>query len=211
MSAVQGDIRPQASMWDYDGFVELAKLLKQSHSDVGQQEAALQVLLYLTPKQIMWVFGALYRASPAQACEFFAWGSAIASAFLVGPSVVEQGPVHLGAEEARTDLYSTVKIRKCRFLTESGDCVGMCTNMCKIPAQRFFAEHVGVPVSMEPNFEDGSCKMVFGKTPPAAEDDEALQEPCKKSNCSVYQDFVLTGKSGLCAPSGHHEVGTRAD
>jgi hypothetical protein len=35
-----------------------------------------------------------------------------------------------------------VKIKKCRYLESSG-CVGMCTNMCKLPTQKFFTETFG--------------------------------------------------------------------
>ena len=31
---------------------------------------------------------------------------------------------------------------------------------------------------MEPNFEDYSCEMVFGKAPPPAKSDEAARQPC---------------------------------
>lgn len=35
-----------------------------------------------------------------------------------------------------------MKIQKCRYLESSG-CVGMCTNMCKLPTQRFFTDTFG--------------------------------------------------------------------
>lgn len=46
-----------------------------------------------------------------------------------------------------------------RLVQESG-CVGQCVNVCKIPTQLFFNQHFGVPLTMKPDFEDLSCKMV---------------------------------------------------
>lgn len=39
-------------------------------------------------------------------------------------------------------LLTGVTIKKCRYLESSG-CVGMCTNMCKLPTQRFFTDTFG--------------------------------------------------------------------
>eukprot|EP00434_Breviolum_minutum_P008161 symbB.v1.2.007195.t1/scaffold436.1/size343649/27 len=70
-----------------------------------------------------------------------------------------------------------VKIEKCRWLERSG-CVGMCVGLCKRPMQRMFGEVLGMPLSMEPNMEDLSCTMVFGKTPVEWEKDELREQPC---------------------------------
>ena len=48
------------------------------------------------------------------------------------------------------------------------------------------AEDVGFPMSMEPNFEDGSCKMVWGKAPAPLDQDPALREPCRFAACRMY-------------------------
>ena len=39
---------------------------------------------------------------------------------------------------------------------------------------------MGMPLYMEPNFEDLSCKMVFGQTPPPLEQDDVMGQPCFK-------------------------------
>ena len=59
-------------------------------------------------------------------------------------------------------MRSTVHIKKCRYLEDSG-CTGMCVNMCKMPTQTFFTDDFGLPLTMTPNFEDLSCDMVFGQ------------------------------------------------
>lgn len=35
---------------------------------------------------------------------------------------------------------------------ESG-CKGMCMNICKLPAEQFFDKHLGLPLTVTPNFE----------------------------------------------------------
>nr|CAB3491883.1 unnamed protein product [Digitaria exilis] len=64
---------------------------------------------------------------------------------------------------------------------ESTNCVGMCTNLCKIPCQNFIKDSLGTAVYMSPNFEDMSCEMIFGQQPP--EDDPALKQPCFRTKC----------------------------
>jgi len=53
-----------------------------------------------------------------------------------------------------------VKIEKCRFLEET-KCAGSCMHTCKIPTQAFMQEHMGVPLYMEPNYEDFSCEVRY--------------------------------------------------
>ncbi len=43
-------------------------------------------------------------------------------------------------------------------------------------SQAFFTEQLGMPLSMEPNFEDYSCEMVFGRVPPPTEEDPAYKQ-----------------------------------
>ena len=35
----------------------------------------------------------------------------------------------------------------------------MCVNLCKAPTQEFFTHALGMPLTMEPNFEDYSCQV----------------------------------------------------
>ncbi|KAK2987117.1 hypothetical protein RJ640_019677 [Escallonia rubra] len=45
---------------------------------------------------------------------------------------------------------NVVYIKKCRFLEET-NCVGMCTNLCKMPSQTFIKNSLGTPVNMVPS------------------------------------------------------------
>jgi hypothetical protein len=38
---------------------------------------------------------------------------------------------------------------------------------------------------MNPNFEDLSCKMVFGQAPPAITEDAVYNQPCFAGQCSM--------------------------
>lgn len=81
--------------------------------------------------------------------------------FLVGPSKTEAW-LHPSGEQ----WQSRVVIERCRFLTEAG-CKGMCIGLCKSPTEQFFNEQLGLPLSMEPNFENGTCTMTWGERPRA--------------------------------------------
>jgi len=101
---------------------------------------------------------------------FFAW--------LVGPMETVEVDVEQPGGGGTLTQRSGVKIEKCRYLAESG-CAAMCVNLCKSPCQTFFTNELGMPLYMEPNFEDGSCLMVFGQQPPALDDDPCIsKQPC---------------------------------
>lgn len=40
-----------------------------------------------------------------------------------------------------------VHVCRCRYLEETG-CASVCINSCKLPTQRFFAEDMGLPLTM---------------------------------------------------------------
>ncbi|KAI3819366.1 hypothetical protein L1987_13195 [Smallanthus sonchifolius] len=105
--------------------------------------------------------------------EFLAIFTTVAFRWLVGPSEVRE--LELEGKKER----NVVHITKCRFLEEA-NCVGMCTNLCKMPTQEFIKKTFGIPVNMVPNFDDMSCEIIFGQDPPAEEDDPAFKEPCYK-------------------------------
>jgi hypothetical protein len=155
----------------FRGMVEVSRALMKGKNAEQQRQAVLEgfptvsqtfrKLFPYTPK------GAEINASITPM--FFQW--------LVGPCSVNKIEV-----PGHGELNSGVKIEQCRYLKES-NCVGLCVNLCKIPTQTFFTEQLGVPLTMDPNFEDYSCQMSFGVAPPSLEEDEALQHPCLKE-CS---------------------------
>jgi hypothetical protein len=44
--------------------------------------------------------------------------------------------------------------------------------------QAFMKYDMGIPLTMEPNYEDYSCQFKFGVEPPPRETDEALKVGC---------------------------------
>ena len=53
-------------------------------------------------------------------------------------------------------------VEKCKLLQES-NCKGMCLNIFKLPAQDFFRDTLGVPLTVSPNFETQECQWSFGR------------------------------------------------
>jgi hypothetical protein len=81
--------------------------------------------------------------------------------FLVGPS---------RPNRRKDGQVGGLVVEKCKFLQESG-CKGLCLHQCKLPAQQFFAEELGLPLTVIPNFVTQECQWSFGETPlPPAED-----------------------------------------
>ena len=81
--------------------------------------------------------------------------------FLVGPSYPNRRKDgHLGG----------LVVEKCKFLQESG-CKGLCLHQCKLPAQEFFQDGLGLSLTVSPNFVTQECQWSFGETPlPPSED-----------------------------------------
>ncbi|CAM9194912.1 unnamed protein product [Ectocarpus sp. 12 AP-2014] len=93
--------------------------------------------------------------------------------FLVGPNKLDA---------RKDDTPGGVFVERCRFLEET-NCKGLCTNMCKIPTERFFEETLGLAMAMEPDFDTYECRLSFGLESPAMEEDDTVPRGCL-SGCS---------------------------
>ncbi len=159
----------------YSGFVDLSKQMMQGRNAQQQQIIVAKVLQSLVPAPVLWAIRTFF--SPTQlVCVLNAWFAARLFEWLVGPCEVAEAEIDLADGTVRSQR-SAVYIKKCRYLADSG-CVGMCVNMCKVPTQDFFTEKFGIPLTLTPNFEDLSCKMVFGQIPPTPATDAAYNQPC---------------------------------
>ncbi|KAG0461775.1 hypothetical protein HPP92_020251 [Vanilla planifolia] len=163
--------------WDYESFVDVSKRVMVGRSRKQQEEVVREVLLSMLPPGAPAQFRKLFpptkwaaEFNAALTVPFFHW--------LVGPSEV------IEVEVNGTKQRSGVHIKKCRYLENSG-CVGMCVNMCKLPTQDFFTNEFGLPLTMNPNFEDMSCDMVYGQPPPPFEEDPVSKQPCYSNICSL--------------------------
>ncbi|CAM9229740.1 unnamed protein product [Ectocarpus fasciculatus] len=96
--------------------------------------------------------------------------------FLVGPNKLDA---------RKDDTPGGVFVERCRFLEET-NCKGLCTNMCKIPTERFFEETLGLTMAMEPDFDTYECRLSFGLESPAMEEDETVPRGCL-SGCSCKE------------------------
>lgn len=70
----------------------------------------------------------------------------------------------------------TATAERCRFL-ESAQCASVCVNICKAPSQAWLSGDFGMPVHIEPNYDDLSCRWRFGVTPPPLLEDDAVKVP----------------------------------
>jgi hypothetical protein len=105
-------------------------------------EAAMRVLNSLFPGWLPPAFATVFSGPLPR---FAAWINAVVTVlvtqWLMGPS------------RMASDGSATVEIERCRYLEESG-CVGTCMNSCKRATEGFFIESMGLPVYIEPNFDD---------------------------------------------------------
>lgn len=153
----------------YRGMVDVSRALMKKLPRASEQSAAV---IKGFPKVAPW-FRKLFpysswgaeanaRITPA----FFSW--------LVGPAKVREEKV---VDFRGNEVRSAVKIERCRYLAESR-CVGMCVNLCRTPVQSFFAEEMGVPLRITPNFEDFSCVFEFGVEAVSEEEDDVVKVGC---------------------------------
>jgi hypothetical protein len=164
----------------YDGFVDLSQQIMVGRTPQQQQELVEVILKSLVPSPVLYLIRTLF--SPTKlVCESNAWFAVVLFEWLVGKSEIQEVEI-IDKNNQIIKQKSGVKIKKCRYLEESG-CVGMCINMCKMPTQKFFTESFGIPLTMTPDFEDLSCEMVFGKNPPPLETEEASRHPCLQTYC----------------------------
>jgi Beta-carotene isomerase D27-like, C-terminal len=164
----------------YGGVVDLSKQIMQGRNAQQQQVIVNRVLQSIVPAPVLWAIRTFF-APTRLVCVLNAWFAARMFEWLVGPCEVAEAEIDLADGTVRSQP-SAVYIKKCRYLADSG-CVGMCVNMCKVPTQTFFTDKFGIPLTMTPNFEDLSCKMIFGQIPSDPAVDDAYNQPCLQLQC----------------------------
>ena len=60
-----------------------------------------------------------------------------------------------------------------------------CLCLAQIPTEDFFTNQFGLPLTMNPNFEDLSCEMIFGQKALPLEQDEVYKQPCFAHECKL--------------------------
>ncbi|KAJ6802074.1 beta-carotene isomerase D27, chloroplastic [Iris pallida] len=161
----------------YESLIEAASAVAMNFDAKNQQQLVIKALKKALPPVISYMIKIIAPPSKVSR-EFFSLFTTIFFPWLVGHCEVRESEFQGKREK------NVVYIPKCRFL-EGTNCVGMCTNLCKMPTQKFIQDSFGMPLYMVPNFEDMSCEMIFGQHPP--EDDPALKQPCYKKLCIAKQ------------------------
>jgi len=162
---------------DYQGLMELTAALNARYSNRQEvQHVAQNVLRSLFPSWLPGQYAVLFsRPFPAFSARMNAWATKWAGTWLMGECEINDCEIDGGGIGEKQGLL----VKRCRFLEESG-CASVCVNSCKIPTQNFFIQDMGLPLTMEPDYETGECQFSFGLTPNLATEFDAKDTPCLK-------------------------------
>jgi len=169
----------------YEDFVRVAKAIMGHKRTVEQQEALIRRALNSSIPGGSGLFRLLlgsHGGTSKHVAELNAWAASWMFTWLVGETEVHMTTV-LGPDGQPREQASVLHIKKCRYLEASG-CQSACLNLCKAPTQAFFTQEASLPTTLEPDFSNLSCNIVFGQTPASREQDEAFQQPCFSMSCS---------------------------
>lgn len=158
----------------YQGIIDLTRRLNALGSPRDTQVLTRRILNSLFPGWLPPAFKIMFaRPLPTLSYRLNAFATWLTCQWLMGECDINDVEIDGG----EIGQGHGVLVRRCRYLEESG-CVGVCINSCKIPTQEFFEKDMGLPLTMEPNYETFECQFSFGKTPLPKEQDEAFQSAC---------------------------------
>ncbi|XP_042011908.1 beta-carotene isomerase D27, chloroplastic-like isoform X3 [Salvia splendens] len=127
----------------YEGLVEAATMASRRFNSIQQKGVVIDTLKAALPAPLLLLIKK--TAPPSKfSRELFAVFTTIFFAWLIGPCQVKESEF-----EGRKE-NNVVYVPKCRFLEET-NCVGMCTNLCKMPSQLFIKDSLGMPITMVPS------------------------------------------------------------
>lgn len=104
--------------------------------------------------------------------------------FLVGPSYPNR---------RKDGKLGGLVVEKCKFLQES-NCKGICLHQCKLPAQQFFKDELGLALTVQPNFETQECQWSFGQEPVDPAEDPSFPKGCVVG-CPSRQQIAASGSN----------------
>ncbi|KAJ7558603.1 hypothetical protein O6H91_04G047500 [Diphasiastrum complanatum] len=147
--------------WDskkegYDGLIEVSRhLMAKYKTSPHIEEATVRILKSLFPSFLLPLFRRLIvpLAGGKIAAVMTARVTQATCQWLMGPCRVNHVELSDGSL-----LASGVLVERCKYLEES-KCASICVHTCKLPTQSFIKSEMGVPLAMEPNFEDFSCQV----------------------------------------------------
>lgn len=165
---------------DYAAIAELAATMNQKYPPAEIQKRAQKVLIALFPSWMPPWYKILFsQPFPAFSARMNAWATWVAGTWLMGDCEINNVPIEFDSndEVTRVGRQQGLLVKRCRFLEEAG-CASVCVNSCKIPTQTFFLENMGLPLTMEPNYETFECQFSFGRMPNITTETAALRTPC---------------------------------
>ena len=111
---------------------------------------------------------------------------------LLSPTLLSSGPSRINRR--KDGQVGGMVVEKCKFLQESG-CKGLCLHQCKLPAQQFFKDTLGLPLTVSPDFATQSCQWSWGEEPLPPEADPSFPKGCL-SACPTRSELRLAVASG---------------
>ena len=168
---------------DYRAVTELATDLNRryQHDNTAVQARAVAVLRNLFPAWLPKQYAVLFsRPFPGLAARMNAWATRVLGTWLMGECEINDVVVVDSNNNNNTTVVlknQGLLVQRCRFLEESG-CASVCVNSCKIPTQTFFRDHMGLPLTMEPDYDTFECQFSFGVAPTEATEAAARATPC---------------------------------
>ncbi len=176
---------------NYRDLIEMINYMTHSRPIKQVNKQGTNMLVKLFPPGLLPTYKLTFAKFPKFSAWMNTWVTYYTTQWLMGKSKVEDliinndGVVTIQKE-------NLLVIEKCRFL-ETSKCVKTCIHACKLPTQNFFYDEMGLPVSLQPNLTDYSCKFEFGKLPIPLEKDEISNAPCildcssknNRENCMV--------------------------
>ncbi|CAI0434220.1 unnamed protein product [Linum tenue] len=127
----------------YESLVQATMDVTRKFEVTQQRHLVVQALANAIPSPILHLIRTVLPNSKFKR-EYFAAFTTVFFAWLVGPCEVRESELN-GRKEK-----NVVHINKCRFLEQS-NCVGMCSNLCKVSSRTFINGSFGMPVNMVPS------------------------------------------------------------
>eukprot|EP00547_Thalassionema_nitzschioides_P010789 CAMPEP_0194263408 /NCGR_PEP_ID=MMETSP0158-20130606/47042_1 /TAXON_ID=33649 /ORGANISM="Thalassionema nitzschioides, Strain L26-B" /LENGTH=191 /DNA_ID=CAMNT_0039003591 /DNA_START=2231 /DNA_END=2806 /DNA_ORIENTATION=- len=166
------------------------------YSDRTQvQNVAQQVLVSIFPLWLSRFYSIFFSGPfPQFSCRMNAWAALIVGTWLMGECKVNDVEIDGCGTIGRGQ---GLVVKRCRFLEES-QCVSTCLNACKIPTENFFHDKMGLPLTINPNYETFECQFSFGRMPDPKDEAELMATPCF-AKCPTggtnRQQHLRTGRS----------------
>jgi len=160
---------------DFGGIMELTAALNARYSDRRKvQRISQEILSSLFPSWLPGSYAILFsKPFPKFSSRMNAAATYAGGTWLMGECEVND----CETDDGTIGINQGLLVKRCRYLEES-KCASACVNSCKIPTQKFFMEEMGLPLTMEPNYETGECQFKFGKSPDSQEEFDAKNTPC---------------------------------